>query len=95
MSETRKIPAFTSESEEAEWWFQNRDRHAEEFVQAMEQGRVQRGGLSRRLAAADLTLNLNSDDLLKAKTLAERRGMEVSSYLSLLVHLALEREDAA
>ncbi len=31
-------------------------------------------------------------DISKARELAERRGMEVASYLSLLVHEALERE---
>ncbi len=56
MSEPKKLPAFSSEASEAAWWFENSDKHDEEFFQRV------------------------------------RRGMEVASYLSLLMHEALERE---
>ncbi len=95
MNETRKLPAFASEDEEADWWYDNREKHAEEFLQAMAEGRVKRGGLAQRLAAAKAltTIDLDTSDISKAQALAEKHGMEVTTYLKQLVHEALERED--
>ena len=95
MSERRQLPHFASESEEADWWYENREKHAEDFVQAIAEGRVTRNGLKKRLEAARAmtTIALDTEDVSKAKALAERRGMEVASYLQLLVHEALEREE--
>jgi hypothetical protein len=94
MSDVKHLPAFRSEEEEADWWYDNREQHAEDFVRAMAEGRVKRGGLAQRLAAARgiPMLDLPADDISRARELAERRGMEVATYLSLLVHEALERE---
>ena len=94
MSEPRILPAFASEEEEANWWYDNREKHSEEFVRAFEEGRVKRGTLARRVAAAQglPVLDLNEDDISRARLLAEQRGMPMANYLNLLVHEALERE---
>jgi len=94
MSEEPSIPAFASETEEADWWYEHREEHAARFSQALADGRVKVNDAARRVAAAQslMTLNLDRDEISKVRALAERRGMEVASYLKLLVHQALERE---
>jgi uncharacterized protein YfaQ (DUF2300 family) len=94
MSEDLVVPAFASEAEEAEWWYANREDHAAKFSQALADGRVKVNDAARRLAAAQnlMTLHLDKEEITKARSLAERRGMEVASYLKLLVQQALERE---
>jgi hypothetical protein len=94
MSERIALPAFQSEAEEADWWFENREQHAEAFVQAMAEGRVKRTNLAQRVARARgvPVIDMEAEDISKAQELAQKKGMEVASYLSLLVHEALERE---
>lgn len=46
-----KVPKFANETEEADWWYDNRERHDEEFAAAIAQGRVRRGsGIVQYLA---------------------------------------------
>jgi len=90
----KRLPAFSSEAEEAAWWYENREKHDEEFAKAFEEGRVQRGGIVQRLAAARkaATLTLAAEDALKAVILAEKKGIEVQTYLNDLIHEALVKE---
>jgi hypothetical protein len=37
----RKVPAFATEAEEAEWWFQNRKVHENQLVAAANTGEAQ------------------------------------------------------
>ena len=37
------IPKFSSEAEEAEWWYQNREALAEEFARAESKGKLHFG----------------------------------------------------
>jgi len=43
-----KIPKFESETEEANWAFENREGLAAEFLRAAQDGRVQQGTLKHR-----------------------------------------------
>lgn len=94
MSERPELPPFQSEAEEADWWYENRERHADDFIRALAEGRVKRGGLAARLAQARgvPVINMEVDDIAKAHDLAQKKGMEVASYLTHLIHEALERE---
>lgn len=97
MTERKELPAFKSEREEADWWYDNREKHAEEFIVAMAEGRVQQGGMARRLAAARAyaAYGLDRKDVSRAETLAEHRGMSLEKYLSQIVHEAIDREESA
>ncbi|QHN05075.1 hypothetical protein FTO74_18245 [Granulicella sp. WH15] len=93
MNKKQELPAFKSEAEEAQWWYDNREARGEEFAQAIREGRTSRNTLADRIAAASATIRLDPEDIATARAIAERRGMEVTTYLKQLVHEALERED--
>lgn len=90
----RIIPRFASEKEEADWWYANREKHAEEFIQAAAEGRVQRGNLREHFAAlrSGTTISLDAETAREALELAERRGTGIPNVLKVLVHEALQRE---
>jgi len=94
MNEPRIIPRFASEKEEADWWFENREKHSEEFIAAAADGRVKRGNLADHLDAIRqaTTVRLDSETASEARELAKFRGQEVSIVLKFLVHEALQRE---
>lgn len=92
---TLKIPKFKSESEEADWLYQNRERLAAAFLQAAQDGRVREGTLKQRGTARPTTIRLAPDDIARARMLAERRGLRYQTYLKMLIHEALEREEKA
>ena len=100
---TRKpnIPKFKSEAEEAEWW----DAHREETAQWMEEaaaagqtttlaGVLQR---NRQRAGATPTVSIRIDpaDVDRARSQAARKGLRYQTYLKMLLHEALQREERA
>ena len=95
MSERNVLPAFASEAEEAQWWFDHREEHADNFLKAAAEGRVKRGAFAARLAAAQnrVVLNLGPDDMAKAKAVAERSGLEVDALIYQIVQDALNRAE--
>jgi hypothetical protein len=90
----RRLPAFANETEEANWWYDNREKHAQEFVEAFAEGRVKTGGRARRLAEAQKAedVRLKEGDARRAVLLADQKGLDVQEYLSELIHSALENE---
>jgi hypothetical protein len=94
MSQIRVIPKFVSEKEEADWWYENREKHDEEFVQAAAEGRVQRGNLREHFAALrrGSTVSLDPETAKESQELAERCGVDVPHLLRTLVHEALQRQ---
>ena len=92
MIEEPSIPKFSSEAEEAEWWYANREWLTQEFLQAAKEGRLRTGStVMERLGgrqSASLTVPLSSDELAKIHGLAQRRGMEDAVYAQGLRHEA-------
>jgi predicted DNA binding CopG/RHH family protein len=93
--ETLKIPRFENETDEANWLYENREGLAAAFLQAAQEGRVRQGTLKQRGATPPTTIRLAPEDISRAKTLAERRGLRYQTYLKMLIHEALEREEKA
>jgi predicted DNA binding CopG/RHH family protein len=91
------IPKFKSESEEADWWFNNQDYVLELFKKAAAEGRLGRGTAKKRFAerqaAISTTIRLDPTDLSRAKQQAERKGLRYQTYLKMLIHEALGREE--
>ncbi len=89
-----KVPEFATETEEAEWWYANREQHSTEFAEEVAAGRAKRGGIVRYLAELERARNvvLERDDAMTAAKLAVEKGVDVKVYLSELVHEALIRE---
>jgi len=90
-----KVPKFANETEEADWWYDNRERHAEEFAAAFQEGRVRHGsGIVRYLAQLQKaeTLLPNREDAVRLTKLAFKKGMDVEAYMQELVHRAIMQE---
>lgn len=91
--ETLKIPKFENEADEANWLFENREGLATAFLQAAQEGRVRQGTLRQRGITPPTTIRLAQEDISRARILAERRGLRYQTYLKMLIHEALEREE--
>jgi hypothetical protein len=95
MKDGLEVPKFASEEEEANWWFENRGKLEEEFLEAAEAGRLRRGStvLRRaREAANALTIHLSDSDLAAIRHLATQRGQDESDCAASILHRALEEE---
>lgn len=91
------VPKFATEAEEAQWWYDNREQHAEEFAQAIKEGRTNRTAdlMQARIEAAtakSLDIRLPQEDLELARKLAEHKGLPYQTYIKSLLHEALARE---
>jgi len=91
--ETLKIPKFENETDEGNWLHENREGLADAFLQAAQEGRVRQGTLTRRGTTPPTTIRLAPEDISRARTLAERRGLRYQTYIKMLIHEALEREE--
>jgi len=91
--EALTIPKFENETDEANWLYENREMLAAAFHQAALEGRLRQGTLKQRGATPPTTIRLAPEDIARARTLAERRGLRYQTYLKMLIHEALEREE--
>jgi predicted DNA binding CopG/RHH family protein len=91
--ETLKIPKFDTEADEANWAYENREGLATAFLQAAHEGRVRQGTLKQRGVTPATTIRLAPEDISRARALAARRGLRYQTYLKMLIHEALEREE--
>jgi hypothetical protein len=63
MPETRTIPEFKSEAEEAAWWDSHEEESISAFETAAEEGCLTRGTLVRRMGLPATTLSLDPNDI--------------------------------
>jgi predicted DNA binding CopG/RHH family protein len=87
--EKRVLPEFTSEAEEAKWWFDNQEELDKDFAMAAEEGRLGRGTVARLGGIPTTTIRLDPDDIALARAQASKRGLKYQTYLKMLVHEAL------
>jgi predicted DNA binding CopG/RHH family protein len=90
-----KIPKFDNEADEANWAFEHRDDLAAAFLQAAQEGRVRQSTLKQPGITPPTTIRLAPEDISRARALAERKGLRYQTYLKMLIHEALEREEKA
>ena len=98
----RTVPAFATEAEEAEWWFQNRKVHEKQLVAAGKTGEAQiltkerlmeRVAASRKTPAPVVALRIPQSDLALARKQAAEKGLPYQTYIKSLLHETLtERE---
>jgi predicted DNA binding CopG/RHH family protein len=93
MIETLTIPKFENEADEARWLFENRESLATAFLQVAQEGLVRQGTFKQRGVTPPTTIRLAPEDISRARALAERRGLRYQTYLKMLIHEALEREE--
>ena len=85
---------FNAEDKEAQWWPQQEDKIAAELEDAAQQGTLMRGVLPRRSAAIPpTTIRLARTDIERARQQAEQRGLKYQTYLKMLIHEALQKEE--
>jgi predicted DNA binding CopG/RHH family protein len=82
-----------NEEEEANWWDSHQDALAEEFEQAAAEGTLGYGTVARKGITPTTTIRLAPDDILLARTQAERRGLKYQTYLKMVIHEALRHEE--
>ena len=98
MNDKPEIPRFQSESEEAQWWFDHREETARWMENAAAEGRTTSlaSVLERRRQGGStptVSIRIDPADLSRARIQAERRGLRYQTYLKMVLHEALERED--
>ncbi|HEY8057039.1 MAG TPA: hypothetical protein VIE13_14130 [Terriglobales bacterium] len=92
-----EVPAFHSEAEEAKWW----DTHTKEvddlIRRAEAAGAVTHGEVALALASPTriTTIRLPEVTIAKARGLAARKGLRYQTYLKMLIHEGINREDQA
>jgi predicted DNA binding CopG/RHH family protein len=86
------IPSFTSEAEEAQWWFEHSDELDKDFEQAAADGTLGHGTLARRFDLKSNLIRIEPRDADTARVLAAQRGLEYEKYVQRLIHDALEQE---
>ncbi len=99
MKGKRVIPRFRSEAEEADWWPRNQDFILKRFQQAAAAGKLKRGTVSRLArermqgASPTITIRIPETDLARARGMATKKGLHYQTYLKMLLHEALDREE--
>jgi predicted DNA binding CopG/RHH family protein len=88
-----RVPEFESEADEARRW----DEHRAELEQNL--GHAIRGTAQRLVrearASKNITIRMPLADLERARRLSTRKGLAYQTYLKMLLHEALEREEKA
>jgi hypothetical protein len=97
MSEKPTVPKFDSEAEEADWWDQHREETAQWVEEAVAAGKSTTLSAILNRARQDsgqpsVMVDLDPADAARARTLANRKGLPLETYLKTLRHEALERD---
>jgi predicted DNA binding CopG/RHH family protein len=97
-AERPKVPRFETEAEEARWWDEHRELAEEELSKALADGSAQKGTAQRLTkqwrASKNITIRMPVDDVERARRLADRKGMGYQTYMKMLLHEALSREES-
>ena len=95
MKQKRVIPAFKSESEEAEWWHKKRGGLDKDLVEAAKKlKRLDQATLKTRLAASKsrvVSIRLPETDLELARRQASQKGLPYQTYIKSVLHQALRQ----
>ncbi|MBI3895648.1 MAG: hypothetical protein HY313_06925 [Acidobacteria bacterium] len=95
----RIVPAFATEAQEAEWWYENRKKLDKDLIEGAGSGQLKvldRGMLAARLsrsrAAKTISIRLPESDLELARSQAASRGLPYQTYIKSLLHQALAEQ---
>ena len=97
MNAKRRIPAFKTEAEEAQWWDKNRTRLDKDLLEAAKVGdltRLDRRSLKARLAASKarmVSIRLPEADIQLARLQAAQKGLPYQTYIKSLLHQSLRQ----
>ncbi len=98
-STNRVVPHFANETDEADWWLDNKDLLEQEFLDALQKHEIGGGRpslLKYTVApATPAVITLDAEDEKRACELAARRGESYEAFVRPVVHQALELEKTA
>ena len=91
------IPEFESEAQEARWWDEHKDLEEENLIAAMRDDSAQ-GGNAQTLVkegrtSKNITIRMPFADLERARRLSARKGLAYHTFIKMLLHEALDREE--
>jgi hypothetical protein len=73
------VPKFEAETEEAQWWYDNREKVEDALISAMDNGTIQRGSAQRLTgearASRNVTIRMAEANLDLARKQAEEKGL--------------------
>jgi hypothetical protein len=95
MNDRLEVPKFASEEEEANWWFENRGKLKEEFLEAALSGQLRSGSTALRRAREALNataIRLSDSDLAAIRHLTAQRGQDEDTCAASILHRALEKD---
>jgi predicted DNA binding CopG/RHH family protein len=91
------VPKFRTESEEAQWWYDNRDKVEDALIHAMDNGTIRRGTAHRLTgearASRNVTIRMVEADLDLARKQAEEKGLPYQTYIKSVLHEALVKRE--
>lgn len=86
---------FKTEADEARWWAKNQGLIAQKFDEATADGTLGRGTVAKKGLTPTTTIRLSTEDISRARVLAERKGLRYQTYLKMLIHEALQKEETS
>ena len=91
------VPKFKTEAQEAQWWYENREKVEDALIGAMDNGTIRRGTAQRLTSAArtsrNVTIRMAESDLDLARKQAEEKGLPYQTYIKSVLHEALVKRD--
>ncbi|HXB74509.1 MAG TPA: hypothetical protein VNY05_40110 [Candidatus Acidoferrales bacterium] len=91
------VPKFKTEAEEAQWWYDNRDKVEHALIGAMDNGTIRRGTAQRLTSEArasrNVTIRMAEADLDLARSQAEEKGLPYQTYIKSVLHEALVKRE--
>ena len=89
------VPNFEDESQEAQWWYENRETVEEELIDAMDRGTIHRGGPAALLQETRvIQLRIRNADVERLEKVADRKGFSsIQDCIDALLREALDREE--
>jgi predicted DNA binding CopG/RHH family protein len=93
------VPKFAAESAEAKWWDDQKDMVEDSLFEAIKNGTAAHGTPERLMREAreskNITIRMPIADLDRARQLSKKKGLGYQTYMKMLLHEALDREQAA
>src|SRR5713226_7467247 len=90
-------PKFKTEAEEAQWWYDNRERVEGALIKAIDNGTIRRGAAQRLTrearASRNVTIRMAEADLDLARKQAEEKGLPYQTYIKSVLHEALVKRE--
>jgi hypothetical protein len=98
MPKKKTLPAFANEAAEAQWYAEHQDELDAYMTPVKPQSTPlwQRLGLAPReeeTPAKQITIRIPPADIERAKIIASRKGLRYQTYLKMLIHEGVERDE--